>query len=183
MSNFIFFNNVFYAIFILKSLNSHFSVIACSFFEIGTDSKWCIREWVKNFDCQRCEFLGPAFYWFPKALKALFKYKEIFAEPHSSVGSGGNLRTGGRWFDPRLDQYFFRGLVIVISTLFLPHCCPLAWKECFEECWLNEPQESMDSCTDRRDITEILLKTALNTINQSLDNILVRNYTAVFRQD
>ena len=30
------------------------------------------------------------------------------AEPHSSVGSSKDLRTGGRSFDPRLGQYSFR---------------------------------------------------------------------------
>ena len=42
------------------------------------------------------------------------------AEPHSSVGSVADLRTGGRWFDPRLGQYSFRGLMIVIATGFIP---------------------------------------------------------------
>ena len=41
-------------------------------------------------------------------------------EPRSSVGSVANLRTGGRWFDPRLGQYSFRGL-----DSFLSHHCPL----------------------------------------------------------
>ena len=47
---------------------------------------------------------------------------------------------------------------------------PVAWKEHCAEYWLKELQESMDRCTCRRDITEILLKMALNTvqsINQS----------------
>ena len=48
MSNFTFFYNVFYALCILKSLNSHISVVVCNFFEFGTVPKWCIREWVKN---------------------------------------------------------------------------------------------------------------------------------------
>ena len=47
MSNFTFFHNVFYAICILKSFNSHISVVVNSFFEFGTVSKWCNREWVK----------------------------------------------------------------------------------------------------------------------------------------
>ena len=47
LSNFTFFHNVFYAICILKSFNSHISGIACSFFEFETVSEWCIREWVK----------------------------------------------------------------------------------------------------------------------------------------
>ena len=42
------------------------------------------------------------------------------AEPHSSVGSVADLRTGGRWFDTRSGQYFFRGLMKVIATGFIP---------------------------------------------------------------
>ena len=48
MSIFTFFNNVFYAIFVIKSFNSHISVVVFSFFEFGTVSKWSIREWVKD---------------------------------------------------------------------------------------------------------------------------------------
>ena len=39
------------------------------------------------------------------------------------VQTGGSveiLRTGGRWFDPRLGQYSFRGFMIVIVTGFIP---------------------------------------------------------------
>ena len=46
MSNFNFFHNIFHAICILKSSNNHILVVVCSFIEIGTVSKWCIREWV-----------------------------------------------------------------------------------------------------------------------------------------
>ena len=46
-SNFNFFHNVFYTICTLKSFNSQFSVVFCSFFEFGMVSKSCIREWVK----------------------------------------------------------------------------------------------------------------------------------------
>ena len=35
MSNFTFFHNVFYTIYILKSFQSHISVVVCSFFELG----------------------------------------------------------------------------------------------------------------------------------------------------
>ena len=42
------------------------------------------------------------------------------AEPLSSVGSAADMRTGGRWFDPRFGQYSFRGLIIVIATGFIP---------------------------------------------------------------
>ena len=37
-------------------------------------------------------------------------------EPHSSVGSIADLRTGGRWFDPLLGQYSFRGLMIATAV-------------------------------------------------------------------
>ena len=42
------------------------------------------------------------------------------AEPHSSVDSVADLSTGGRWFDPRLGQYSFRELMIVIATGLIP---------------------------------------------------------------
>ena len=41
---------------------------------------------------------------------------------------------------------------------------PVAWKEYYVEYWLKEHQESMDRYNGCRDINEILLKTALNTI-------------------
>ena len=37
----------FRAICILESFKSKISVAVCSFFQFGTVSKWCIREWVK----------------------------------------------------------------------------------------------------------------------------------------
>ena len=49
MSNFTFFHNVFCGICILKSFNSHISIVVCSFFEFGTVSKWCRRKWVNQF--------------------------------------------------------------------------------------------------------------------------------------
>ena len=48
MSNFTFFHNFFNIICILKSFNSHISVVICSFYEFETVSKWCIREWVNH---------------------------------------------------------------------------------------------------------------------------------------
>ena len=42
------------------------------------------------------------------------------AEPHSSVSSIADLRTGGHWFDSRLKQYSFRRMMIVIATVFIP---------------------------------------------------------------
>ena len=49
----------------------------------------------------------------------------VSGKPHSSLGSIADLRTAGRWFDPRLGQYSSRGLIIVIATGFIPHCCLL----------------------------------------------------------
>ena len=40
-------------------------------------------------------------------------------KPHSLAGNIADLRTGGRWFDPQLGQYSFRGLMIVIAIGFI----------------------------------------------------------------
>ena len=93
------------------------------------------------------------------------------------------LRTGGRWFDPRLGKYSFRGLMIAIdrihSSLTAVHCFnngyvgkqPVAWKEYCVGYWLKELQETMDRCTGCLGITKILLKMALNTI-QSINLLM-----------
>ena len=110
-----------------------------------------------------------------------FPFKE--AKLHSSVGSIADLRTGVGWFDPWLGQYSFPGLMTshcdrIHSSLTAVPCSgngyvvkqPVAWKECCTDYWLKELQESMDRSTGCHDITEILLKTASNTIqsiNQS----------------
>ena len=95
------------------------------------------------------------------------------AEPHSSVGSVADLRIGS-----------IHGSANILSEDFYDSHCkrihssltavrfdngyvgkqPVAWKEYWAEYWLKELQESIDRCTGRRDITEILLKSALNTI-------------------
>ena len=49
----------------------------------------------------------------------------------------------------------------------------VALRECCAESWLNEPRESMGRCAGRRELTEILLKTVLNTI-QSINQSFVR---------
>ena len=99
------------------------------------------------------------------AMKIFYKslQNDRSAEPHSSVCSVADLRTGGHWFNPRLDQSSFRGLMIVIATGFIPlSWLSVAWKEyCVE--LLKGLQESMDRCTGHNNITEIVLKTALNT--------------------
>ena len=43
----------------------------------------------------------------------------LASEPHSLVNSIADLRTG-HWFNPRLGQYSFRGLMIVFATGFVP---------------------------------------------------------------
>ena len=53
-------------------------------------------------------------------LPQCYDLQNLFAEPHSSVGSVADLRTSGRWFDPRLGQYSYLGLMIVIATGFVP---------------------------------------------------------------
>ena len=47
----------------------------------------------------------------------------------SSVGSVQDLRTGGRWFDPRLGKDSLRGFVTVLATGFIhDHCLVLRTK-------------------------------------------------------
>ena len=68
------------------------------------------------------------------------------------------------------DAHVFSGFSHTTNnTPFFPK--PVTWKEYCAKYGLKELQESMDSCTGRRDIFEILLKKALNyTINQSFQN-------------
>ena len=49
-----------------------------------------------------------------------FPRQDLVAEPHSSGSSIAGLRTGGHWFHLRLDQFSFRGLMIVIAKGFIP---------------------------------------------------------------
>ena len=53
---------------------------------------------------------------------------------------------------------------------------PMDWKEYRAKHWLKELQESIDRCTGRRDITEILLKTALNTIKSINQSVGLSSY-------
>ena len=67
---------------------------------------------------------------------------------------------------------FSKGVVLGFLKVGAVHCFdnghvgkqPVAWKEHCAEYWLKELQENMDRFTGCHDITEILLKTALNTI-------------------
>ena len=47
-------------------------VVVCSFFEFGTVSKWCIREWIKNI-VQKGELLITTFY--------LYKFSDTVTIP------------------------------------------------------------------------------------------------------
>ena len=70
------------------------------------------------------------------------------AEPHSSVGSVLDLRTKGRWFDPRARPKLFPRISEsqcdrIHSSLTAAHCFnndyvgnqPVAWKENWAENW------------------------------------------------
>ena len=101
-------------------------------------------------------------------------------EPHRSVA----YRTfeQNQWFDPRLGKFipridYYHSLGIH-SSLTAVHCFdnsyvgkqPVAWKKYCAEYWLEELRETMMGCPDRRDITEILLKmelSSMQSINQS----------------
>ena len=92
-------------------------------------------------------------------------------------GSVQNLRTGGRWFDPRVWPIFFprindRHCNRIHSSLTAVHCFdhgyvgkqPVACGEYCLEYWYKEFQESMDRGSGPRDITEITLKMVVSTI-------------------
>ena len=84
--------------------------------------------------------------------------------------------------NPLLGQYSFRVMGTgggddshcnrIHFSLTTVHCFnnayvakqPVAWKEYCAEYWLKELLESMDRCTGCSDITEILMKKVLNTI-------------------
>ena len=80
---------------------------------------------------------------------------EIEAEPLSSVGSVADLRTGGRWFDPRARPIFFPRIDYshcdrIHSSLIAVRYFddgfvgkqPISWKVCCEEYWLKELQKA-----------------------------------------
>ena len=87
-------------------------------------------------------------------------------------------------FFPRIDGHCDR----IHSSLTAVRCFdngyvgkqPVSWKENSAEYWLKELQESIDSCTGFRDLTEILLKTTLNSI-QSINSHTIQNKLRVKR--
>ena len=84
-------------------------------------------------------------------------------------------------FFPRTDDSHCNRILTAVSCFDNGYVGkhPVAWKEYCAEYWLKELQESMNRCTGRRDITEILLKTALNTI-QSTDPLTVCQTTKYY---
>ena len=76
---------------------------------------WSLKRITKATDIQsvRVAFNG-------KILLTLYQTTKCWVEPHSSVGSVADMRMGGRWFNPHLVQYSFRGLMIIIATGFIP---------------------------------------------------------------
>ena len=57
-------------------------------------------------------------------IKNIYGFETLCAKPQSSVGMLQDLRTGGRSYDLRLGQYYFRGLMIAIATgSFLSQRC------------------------------------------------------------
>ena len=83
-----------------------------------------------------------------------------------------------------MGQYSFLGLMIFSVTRLIPLTMgkqSVAWNEHCVEAWYKEPrkewidalaklQESMDRCTGHHSVTEVMLKTALITYNQSICN-------------
>ena len=98
------------------------------------------------------------------------------SEPHSSVGIGLEdtrlLVRSPAWpiFFPKIDDNCCDMIHFSLTSVncFDIGCVgkqPVAWKEDYVWYCLKELLESMDRCTVRSDMTEILLKTAINTIN------------------
>ena len=90
MSNFTFFHNVFYAICTLKSSSSHTSVIICSFFELGTVSKWCIREWVNPLPHKKILDSSKLKAFADDKIRVTEKLKFVLERVENTVGKGEN---------------------------------------------------------------------------------------------
>ena len=120
----------------------------------------------------------------------------VLPSNHSLVGSLENLRTEGPWFEPPArtifspriyDSHYDR----IHSSLTAVHSFShgnvgkqsVALKEYCMEDWLKRLQKSM--YTGCRDITEIILKLALNTIqsfNQSCTNVMLADQLQVAKK-
>ena len=96
----------------------------------------------------------------------------------NSIGSIQDLRTGGRWFDTRFDQYLFRASIVVIATGIIPPprisivSTIILWEssQWFGKniVWSLVRRSPGHDCTGRRDITETLLKTTKNNVQSIL---------------
>ena len=118
-----------------------------------------------------------------RGIKALFQ--RACRELHRSVSSIQDLRTGGRWFYPRVRPVFLPRIdethwYKIHSSVIAVRCCfsnsyvgkqPVASKEYCAECLLKELQKSMDRCIDHRDRTEITVKTAIYTIKSMKEHV------------
>ena len=89
----------------------------------------------------------------------LFNSYTLIPEPHSSVGSEQDLKTG-RWFDSPTQPILFPRIEDsccnrIDSSLNAVHCFddghvakePVDWEEYCTEDWLKEFQERIDRCT------------------------------------
>ena len=103
-----------------------------------------------------------------------------FAKPHSSVGSMQDLRTGGRWFDPLAQPILFLNIDDSHcdrshSSLTTVHCfdngyygkAACGFEKILYGILVKRTPVSVDRCTGHRDIAEIMLKMALNTIQMT----------------
>ena len=90
-------------------------------------------------------------------------------------------RTGGRWFDNGLATFFLRGIMIVLSTGFIPNTTDHWFDDgyvgkqllAFNNTALGtgkteELQETTGRCTGSPNITEIMLKSIDRSITQSI---------------
>ena len=100
---------------------------------------------------------------------------EIFQIFHKMFSKSSQSR--GCKFESRLSQLSFRCLTRVNATCII--CLPpmgyvylekqpVAWEDCCVEYWCEETRKHMSRWTGRRDMTEKMLKTALNP-NQSIN--------------
>ena len=97
----------------------------------------------------------------------------------SPVSSVRDLRTKGHWFDPQLDRYCSRGLIIVITTglialsscpLFRGWCCGIAacgFERIFGGVLVKRTPRKLWIVNWDRYITETVLKTSSTPNNES----------------
>ena len=97
------------------------------------------------------------------------KYKICPKKIFVSMDTGNrlqDLKAGSLLFSPRLVQFLFQDwsyrqnllfllpTPIIVLTMVFVRKRPVAWKEYRAKCFKNEPQQSMDRCTDRPGLRE-----------------------------